>query len=265
MNPRLVPLFVRIIRLVLGGLRDGYMAEGFTCDPKELARAVQIIAADMDTCPYEATIILLESGDLVVVNHHILITKLESSDYYIPMIIDVRGVEPCKLSKDTSRLVLQRISDCLFESIGELAMAASAPGHAACRVMRARLDSEIGLVLLAGWLLGYPYLYYYVSAPTDRSSLGCSALAMQALIKHSVAATCLDGAQTPVQEFSVPACIFDDHEESSVLFHREDAKSISNAMKSHLSRLSGQSKSPRDSAAAMSFQAEIVTLPHVIL
>jgi hypothetical protein len=229
------------------------MAEGFTCDPTKLARAVQTIAADINAQVHEAIIIILDSGDLVVVNHNILVTKLQSKDYYVPVVIDVRGAEPHELSEFDTRTMLQRIVKCLLESIG----GTSSIG-ADVRIKCAQQDSDIGLVLLAGWLLGYPYVYYYISVQTDISSLGCSALAMQPLIKHSIAAACEGGIAIPVQEFSVPACLADQ-------LHSNSATSSSNIMNLHLSRLSGQSKFPIESTGALSHKTEIVTLPHVIL
>ena len=222
-------LFVSHIVLVAGGVRDAYLVDGVAVDAEHAAVLIDGLSCALD-CP--GALCCMALGDDVVVFRadrlrHKVEHTLQPSAWFAarPVTVDIDTGVP-HVCEDDGRA--EAIRACLVASFAGLDLTASA---APFRVpTTATFAAHVGFPYLAGWLLGYPFVYRATDTTPNGSSSSSggrsgsessaggpsASLSMVSLRKVSVRVT-LDGywaalgvspaPAVEVWEFTVPTAV----------------------------------------------------------
>ena len=204
--------FLLYVLLIIDGTRDGYLVDGVSMSYEDASTILTDICLALK-CPPSQTLTALCMGDNVfVIRSERLIALREQLCSSIrwacehPVGIDVNGKEPVLCSAST----MEEIRLCLIDELDpELSTVT--------RFTSDRFHSTVGFAFLAGWLLGYPFVY--LSITDQNNALGSTALSMIPLSKISIHRGCdlywalmsASGQYRPdrvdIYEFTVPTSI----------------------------------------------------------
>lgn len=170
--------FIKNIMLVLIGVRDSYMFETFSCSESVAVELVSKLRR-IFCVPERCVVTLFPSGDVIVTLETILCSKLDHREGW-PIVVDVSDRAPTLWSNTKCKVIIEVVVFMLrdmIQTVQELD---------GVLILRIPEDCPVGPVLLAGWILGYPFLYNFT--PINTTEVGCRALSMQLLKKMSLSA-----------------------------------------------------------------------------
>lgn len=209
--------------LVITNIKDSYLIDCCSFDSVDnVIDIVRVIVESVNRAikisdHYSIDIIII-GGDYIIIRHDTLNTKLEYIKVntwlsHHPLIVDISSNEPRLVNdKISMKQIGHELLDIFVDCIDQECAAAAA----ALRVINVCDDVAVSLVLIAGWLLGYPCIYMKQShtssiGAADVSDSNTNALSMLVLSKYSVKGTLntnywYNNSQSAISilEFSVP-------------------------------------------------------------
>ena len=196
-SKRQFELLVCYVTAVLSGFRDGYLVDCCSSEPA----ALSALFHDAKYFPADNQLLVVPMGDdNIVIRRDVLFNKLKMMEQNNwsnhPAVIDIDGA----ISRICSSSELEAISHILLQSI-------SLPQEGSTLVvLRPDLMLEkVGFPFVAGWLLGYPCIYF-THIPSTLSGNTCLSMTLLLKIKISLR-NGLTESQIDLQEYTIPKCI----------------------------------------------------------
>lgn len=203
MTSKTADAFIRNVYLVLAGIKDAYMFENFSCSDVVACELVASLRTIFGVSK-QVLVIIMETLDVIVTLEETFSSKRAAvaSKADLPVIIDV--------NRGSNLIVHSNLtSSAIWDSFVTLTtdMHTSCTGRSSDDVICLSMppNSAVGSVLFAGWCLGYPFVYEYTPSESA-AEVGCTALAMQPLLKVSVLIDipAIGAEAHPLMEFSLP-------------------------------------------------------------
>ena len=183
-------LFIAYTQLVAMGVRDAYLVDGISLDVVQATAVVDRLSVALG---FPGTLRCIALGDdVIIIRKYCLLHRLQlelSSSWwprYRPVTVDIDTGAP-RVCEDLDRMEMVRT--CLLDAFAGLDHDATTPFIVPTSP---EFNAHVGFPFLAGWLLGYPFVYR--STPGSSSGGGggdsvggpSAALSMVSLHKVSV-------------------------------------------------------------------------------
>lgn len=217
--------FVVQIYLVVRGVRRSYLVDCFALDAGTLEAVLKLTLIALSVSNSPLVVVQLPTDDFFVLSAAAFTERVELCpllDHVL--LVDISGDgNPHIMNASEVLPVVEHFTSLIHDIVQacheSLSAGTSNSGSSGPHVLLLPLAPDtavVGYECLAGWLLGYSCVYNCATSREDSSSQYRNSLSLLPLLQKSITVQVQlrsgDACTATVQEFTVPLCVFGEHD-----------------------------------------------------